>query len=59
MAERRVRRLLVRSVEEPLEAVSINDLVRHRDRQSVQGRQLEVRQEGLLRGYQGYTGQGE
>jgi CBS domain-containing protein len=37
MAERRVRRLLVRSVEEPLEAVSINDLVRHRDRQSFQG----------------------
>jgi hypothetical protein len=61
MAERRVRRLFVGSGEEPLGVISIDDIARSRDRDSVQGRQLEarVRETGLLGGYQGHTGQGE
>jgi len=59
MAERRVRRLFVGTPERPVGLISIDDIARSRDRESVQSRQLEVHEDRLLRGYQGHTGQGE
>ena len=60
MADRRVRRLLVVEDGDAVGVVSIDDIARERQPESVQAQQTAAIEEArLLRGDQGYTGQAE